>query len=107
MGITIRHQDKMGLSEYGVGADIFIYPSSRIIDGKRYEMEECAPYLIAVGGCNVGSYSTKEQALEVLDEIQNKINQLQYESVRFVTADALLEPAVYKMPPDRGARYGR
>ena len=86
MELWIRSQNRMRL--FKIGLDISIIP----IHNNRDEIKE---YMI---GCNdyemdyeLGIYKTKERALEVLDEIQEKI--------KWVYRDFDDSP-VYEMPVD-------
>lgn len=87
MELWIRSQDKERL---------------RLIDSLRiYQEEEQIGFNIQDGGCILGTYKTKERALEVLDEIHDHLEKMywfnpQVENDRRLRV--LTKSYVYNMP---------
>lgn len=98
MGIWIRSQDKEILTE----CDSVWYNT---IDNPGIKLKE-GNYICTDYFC-LGSYSTKEKAMKVLDEIQNKILKLNYlaEPIQYdydtvETFNCANTPKVFQMPRD-------
>jgi hypothetical protein len=92
LGIWIRSQNKkMLIQAYRLSID----PGNHFTD----EYSKCTPvFRISENACTcLGEYTTKERALQVLDEIQGAI----WESVRAVTFpnDGYVAP-IYQMPAE-------
>ena len=89
MELWIRSQDKETLRLANM-LDIY--------DGSVDE-EKC--FVIEESGVDLGSYKTKERALEVLDEIQQLIEDLQYMSYAIPNDKfTSYRPNVYNMPKE-------
>lgn len=89
MDLWIRSQDKENL----VKAEHLDVYNASVEDEELFVIEEC--------GTDLGSYNTKERALEVLDEIQRLVTDLQYlsyglENDKFCS----YRPNVYEMPEE-------
>lgn len=71
MDLWIRSQDKRKLD---IAKDMHICERRVVVEYPELHSEKDPDnYVILIGGYEYGVYKTKERALEVLDEIQNKL----------------------------------
>lgn len=92
MNLWIRSQNKIELTKVN---DIQIYKASDGFQIINYSENNCVIIL--------GLYKTKERALEVLDEIENKFL-LDIENSNYKCADLIIKaymlPKIYEMPKE-------
>ena len=92
MELWIRSQDKNALRKINTG----LY----LKEGLSNYAEGDAIFIVS-GGDELGEYKTKERALKVLDEIQDKLKVLvtNEAGAEFILARNLV-PIIYEMPKD-------
>lgn len=88
MELWIRSQDK----------DILVKVDSLLIDDNNNDIYTQCWVGVNLETYTLGKYKTKERALEILDEIQEKI--LRIGEVSLMVNPLLIEECVYEMPKE-------
>ena len=90
MDLWIRSQDKLKLTKIDY---LYVDKLNASDLDNRYEVE--------AGNLTLGIYKTKERALEVLDEVQNKLNirHSSGASAEFIVLSEIA-PRIYEMPEE-------
>lgn len=96
MELWVRSQDKNNLKKVN---NIYVEHITKDYDSWIGNIHS-QPYVITSDNGNLGFYGTKERALEILDEIQNKIVTLNYQAHYLNECFNLIESNVYEMPED-------
>ena len=94
MELWIRSQDKMNLVKVRQ-INVNYQDNKQIIANYMPELYENSGEYYEI----LGTYKTKERALEVLDEIQNKLNIRHYNDagIQFILINEMT-PIIYEMP---------
>lgn len=95
MNLWIRSQDRIILSK----VDAMQIKERQNRNYKYGDLDKANEYSIHNGFIEIGIYATKERALEVLDEIQNKISEYKMVDIGY-HSEFICNNIVYEMPEE-------
>ena len=97
--MLIRSQDKVTLTNFEQVTDLTIVPNE-----KEFEIYVCYPFSVTAyneySKLCIGTYSTNEKAIKVLDMIQEKYQEPIYQNVIGNNETAIYKNMVFQMPQD-------